>query len=54
VLPPSRVIGRTTGTSQSYRFTRVIVIDLEKRKAIGLVLKAIIPAANEPPVRQPA
>jgi hypothetical protein len=43
----------TAGTSAFYRFTRVIVLDLEKRKILGIALKTIKPAGNEPSLRQP-
>ena len=43
----------SAGTSQIYDVTRVVVIDLPKKKILGIVLKAYTPSGGAPELRQP-
>ncbi len=43
----------SAGTSQFYKVTRVVVVDLVAKRILGIVLQAYTPESNEPPLRQP-
>lgn len=43
----------SAGTSQIYKFKRVVVIDLRQKKILGIVLKSMTPGGGAPALRQP-